>query len=384
MISLGIHRREVGWSQTDRRSGTDRIRCRSPMILPTCDAGCWTVAPIQNTKRARREPPVNGSEGHTRRFTFLLVPNFPMLAFSSAVEPLRIANWLSGRQLYEWCVLTSDGHPVPASNGLLLSPHAAIDGVPPPPLLLVGAGVDGCFFSDERVFMWLRALARQGMTLGAFGTGTWLLARAGVLAGHRCTLHWEDIRSFREAFPNLAVTERLFEIDGRRMTCPGGTATMDLILKLVAEEHGREFASAIAEEFMQDQVRDGERSQRMDLIKRIGFNDPRLLSAILLMERHIEAPLSVAEISEACGASVRNLERLFRLCLSRSPTTYYRDIRLNAARQLLLHGSNSILDVAIATGFVSASHFARCYRTTFGHSPRDERSRARQTGPRIH
>ena len=314
-----------------------------------------------------------------RRFAFLLVPDFPMLAFASAIEPLRIANWLSGKWLYEWLVVTSDGKPVQASNGLLLTPHGSIRKVALPELLLVFAGVGGCFFRDERTFAWLRGLARRGVALGAIDTGSWLLARAGVLSGHRCTVHWEDISAFRDAFPDLDVTDNLFEVDGRRMTCSGGTATMDLVLRLVAEDHGREFAGSIAEEFMQEQVREGSRYQRMDLSKRTGISDPRLLSAIVAMEQHIEEPISLAEVSEACGSSVRNLARLFNVHLRRSPSTYYREIRLNAARQLLLHGSQSVLDVALSTGFVSASHFSRCYQATFGRSPRDERMQTRSS-----
>ena len=335
------------------------------------------MAPLDKANETDGRRVSTAAEPRPRQFAFLLVPNFPMLAFASAIEPLRIANWLSGNRLYEWLVATRDGKPVQASNGLLLTPHGSIKKVAPPELLLVCAGVGGCFFQDDRTFAWLRGLARRGAALGAIDTGSWLLARAGVLSGHRCTVHWEDIPAFRDAFPDLDVTDNLFEVDGRRMTCSGGTATMDFVLRLVAEDHGREFAGSIAEEFMQEQVREGSRYQRMDLSKRTGISDPRLLSAIVAMEQHVEEPISLAEVGEACGSSVRNLERLFTIHLRRSPSAYYREIRLNAARQLLLHGSWSILDVALSTGFVSASHFSRCYRTAFGRSPRDERMQSR-------
>ena len=325
-----------------------------------------------------REPAQDG-----RLFAFLLVPKFPMLAFSSAIEPLRIANWLAGRTLYRWQVLTVDGLPVPASNGLLLTPHTSIEHQTPD-LVFVGAGVDGCFYDNDRTFAWLRARNRDGAMLGAFDTGSWLLARAGVLDGSRCTVHWEDMASFRDAFPNLDVTDNLYEIDGRHLTCSGGTATMDLVLSLVTRDHGRELAGAIAEEFLQDHIRDGDRSQRMDVTKRMGISDSRLLSAIVQMEQNIEETLSLGEISVACGASVRNLERLFKIYLGCSPTAYYRKLRLNAARQLLLHGYDSVLDAALATGFVSPSHFARCYRASFGRSPRDDMMSLRFVGGEVH
>jgi len=324
-----------------------------------------------------------GGQQQSKLFTFLLVPKFPMLAFSSAIEPLRVANWISGRNLYDWQVLTVDGEPVMASNGLLLTPDGSIHDTLPE-MVLVGAGVDGCFYDDERVFVWLRTLDRKGATLGAFDTGTWLLARAGVLNGTRCTVHWEDKHFFRDSFPALNVTDNLYNIDRRRMTCSGGTATMDMVLSLVAIDHGRELAGAIAEEFMQDEVRDGARNQRLNLASRMATNDSRLLSAIMLMEQNIETPLTPAEIGSACGASVRNLERLFKIYLDCSPTTYYRELRLKAARQLLLHGSGSVLDVALATGFATASHFARCYRASFGRSPRDDRMVLRTNGREVH
>ena len=318
-----------------------------------------------------------------RLFTFLLVPKFPMLAFSSAIEPLRIANWLSGKTLYEWQGLTVDGEPVQASNGLMLTPNGSIRDAMPD-IVFVSAGVEGCFYDDERVFVWLRSLNRKGATIGAFDTGTWLLARAGVLNGTRCTVHWEDKSFFRDSFPELEVTDDLYNVDGRRLTCSGGTATMDMVLSLVASDHGRELAGAIAEEFMHDEVRDGARNQRLNLASRMATNDSRLLAAIVLMERDIETPLTPAEISHACGASVRNLERLFKIYLDCSPTTYYRELRLKAARQLLLHGSGSVLDVALATGFATASHFARCYRASFGRSPRDDRMVLRTNGRDVH
>lgn len=314
-----------------------------------------------------------------RLFTFLLVPKFPMLAFSSAIEPLRIANWVAGRTLYDWQVLTVDGAPVDASNGLLLGPHGSISNSTPQ-ILLVGAGVDGCFYENDRVFKWLRMLDRGGATLGAFDTGTWLLARAGVLNGVRCTVHWEDVVAFRASFPGLHVTESLYEVDGRYMTCSGGTATMDLMLSLIAADHGRELAGAIAEQFMQDQLRDGERHQRVNLASREATSDSRLLTAIDLMKKHIEEPLPLEEISRTSGASMRNLERLFRLHMQCSPTHFYREIRLRAARQLLLHGTGSVLDVALATGFVSASHFSRCYRTRYGRPPRVDQVSRRGNG----
>ena len=303
----------------------------------------------------------------------MLVPKFPMLAFSCAVEPLRIANWLSGKQLYEWFVATVDGQPVVASNGLRLEPNGTIAEVENPDIVMLGAGVDGCFYNERKLSAWLRAIARRGATICGFGTGTWILARSGILDGHRCTIHWEDILQLREQFPGLRVTDRIFEIDGKRLTSSGGTATMDLVLNLISLDHGVSLAAAIAEEFMQERIRDGSTHQRMRIRDRIGTTDRRLLAAIALMERTKVDPMSLQSISRDAGSSRRNLERLFDLHLGCSPTEYYRAMRLDAARQLLLHGSRSVLHAAVATGFASASHFTRCYKKRFGRPPRSDR-----------
>lgn len=304
---------------------------------------------------------------------FLLVPKFPMLAFSAAVEPLRIANWLSGRALYSWRLFTEDGRPVEASNGIPVMPHASIASIDRFPLMISCAGVDGCHYRSRRVFAWLRSLSRNGTEIGGIGTGAYLLARAGLLAGHRCTIHWEEFDNFQREFPDLEVTDSLYEMDRGIMTCPGGTAALDMMLRLIEARHGRDLAGEIAEEFIQHRIRDGHDPQRTPLQARLGIRDPRLIAAVDVMEDHIEEPLSLKEICSASGLSLRHLQRMFMTHFGRSPTSFYRDVRLRHARQMLLHGSQSILDVAVATGFVSGSHFTRRYRTLFGRTPRSER-----------
>lgn len=305
----------------------------------------------------------------------LLLQSFPMLAFSAAVEPFRIANWLSGRTLYTWRILTEDGLPAVASNGIAVSPHAAIDAREHHRLTLVCAGVGGCHYRSRRTFAWLRQLARQDNKIAGIDTGAYLLARAGLLDGRRCTIHWEELESFRQEFPGLEVTETIYEADGDRLTCPGGTAALDMVLHLIEARHGRDFAGQIAEEFIQHGFRDADDPQRMSLRSRTGVRDERLLSAVAAMEAHIEEPLSLGEICERSDLSLRHLQRLFMTTFKRSPTDFYREIRLRHARQMLLHGSQSILDVAIASGFVSGAHFTRRYRAMFGHSPSRERHR---------
>ncbi|MDX1711260.1 MAG: GlxA family transcriptional regulator [Rhodovibrionaceae bacterium] len=313
-------------------------------------------------------------------FGFLLVPKFSMLAFTSALEPLRAANNISGERLFAWRVITVDGGPVAASNGVgglgqsSIAEEEAHAASNLPDTLIVVSGDRAHEFNDRQTLNWLRWMARQGVRLGAVSTASYLLARAGLLDGYQCTIHWETLAAFTEEFPDLDVTDEVFEIDRNRLTCSGGTASMDMMLSLIGLEHGRELATGVAENFMHERIRDTHDHQRMALRTRLGISHPKLLSVISLMEEHLEEPLSRAELAERAGLSTRQLERLFRKYLSRTPTRYYLELRLHKARQLLAQTSMSVLDVALACGFVSASHFSKCYREYFDRTPREERN----------
>ena len=307
-------------------------------------------------------------------YGFYLYPRFPMLAFTSAVEPLRSANRLAGRELYQWKIISRSGDPVAASSGIEVVPHFSIDDAETLPNLVVIAGISAHTFDDKRVIAWLRKIERRGCRLGALSTGTYLLAKAGLLDGHRCTIHWENLTGFREDFPKLEITGELFEIDRKRFTFSGGTATLDLMLSLITQDHGRELATRVAEQFIHERIRDTHDRQRMNLRGRLGISHPKLLKVVELMEENLEEPLARAELARLTGLSIRQLERLFRKYMGRTPTRYYQELRLNRARTLLTQTSLSVLDVALACGFVSASHFSKCYREFFAKTPREERA----------
>lgn len=308
-----------------------------------------------------------------QQYAFFLHPHFSMLAFTSAVEPLRAANRLSGRKLYSWLIISRDGKPVAASNGIEVVPHAGIDDVGQLSNVIVVAGLNAHLHADKRLFAWLRKLERQGCRMGALSTGSYTLARAGLLDGYRATIHWENLDGFREDFPELEVTSELFEIDGNRFTCSGGTAALDLMLSLIALEHGRDLATQVAEQFIHERIREAHDQQRMSLRGRLGISHPKLLKVIEMMEQNLEEPLPRSALARANGLSTRQLERLFRKYLNRTPTRYYLELRLHRARALLSQTSLSVLDVALACGFVSASHFSKCYREFFAKTPREER-----------
>ncbi len=315
----------------------------------------------------------NPSGPAKRPVSFYLEPSFGMLAFVAAVEPLRVANRLSGRNLYSWQVITRDGEPVRAANGMQQQADAAIDQVKATPLLLILGHHDPHHHRDPKVLNWLRELDRRGSILGGLDTGAYVLAQADLLTRRRCTVHWENRAGMVESFPDLVISNRLFEIDGPRLTCAGGTAALDLMLYLIERQEGRDLAMAVSEMFMHGRLRDASVPQRLSLESRTGIRQPRVLDAIALMEANIEQPLTVTEISDAIGITKRQLERLFQAYLKTTPSRYYMAARLNHGRQLMEQTALSITEVALASGFVSPGHFSRCYRGRFGHPPRQTR-----------
>ncbi len=310
---------------------------------------------------------------------FFMIPNFSMIAFASAIEPLRLANRLGEKALYEWALISRDGGPVTASNGISINPHFSMSELDAGTAkqrvstLIMVSGVGAEVYDDQETFAWLRRLDRRGADIGALCTASHLLARAGLLDGRVCTLHWENIPSFRETYPDIEVTDDLFKIDGNRFTCSGGTAALDLMLHLIRAEHGEELANRVSEECILDRVRGGHDHQRMPLAVRLGVDNRRLIDSIHLMETHLEEPLSQVELAAAVGISRRQLERLFRRHMGRPPNRHYMQLRLDRARKLLLQTDMTVVDVAMACGFVAASHFAKCYRQFYGLTPRQAR-----------
>lgn len=314
------------------------------------------------------------------RLGFLLTPYYSMIAFASAIEPLRMANRLSGSELYQWVTYTVDGEAVVASNGLEIRPDAPIAQASDLNTLFVCSGLDVEAASERSTITWLRKMSQQRMNFGALCTGSHVLARAGLLDGYRCTIHWENIASMREAFPRVVVSYELFEIDRDRFTSAGGTAPLDMMLNLITQQIGTDIATAISEAFACERIRGRHDRQRIPLQLRLGTSQPKLIETVSIMESNIEEPIGLDELARHVGVSRRQLERLFQKHLNCVPTRYYLELRLARARQLLLQTSISIVDVAFACGFVSAPHFSKCYRDYYGIPPREER---RLRGTRI-
>ncbi len=308
-----------------------------------------------------------------QKLGFYLRPRFSMMSFAAAIEPLRAANRLSGKQLYEWHIFSTRTGPVEASNGIAVIPERRFDEVERFPTVIVCSGIGAERLRDEKLFAWLRRLSRQGAQLGAISGGAYALARAGLLAGRRCTLHWEHIPGFTEEFPDIAVSDELFEIDGPVFTCAGGSASLDMMLHLIASQYDHDLAAAVSEQFIHDRIRDSSDRQRMALRMRLGLSHPKLVGAIAVMEENLEEPVSPEALARVIELSNRQLERLFRKYLHCTPARYYLDLRLKRARSLLRQTTMSVLDVAVACGFASASHFSKRYRDLFDRTPRTDR-----------
>ena len=244
--------------------------------------------------------------------------------------------------------------------------------------VFVCGGTNIEFKVSKPVTAWLREKAKERTPVGAICTGTFILAEAGLLKDYRCTIHWENMIGLRERFPELVISPDVFEVDRDRYTCAGGSAAMDMMVYLIAQQHGWELATEIAEEFLVERIRGRNDRQRLPLRLQLGASQPRLAEAVAFMEANIEELISLDEIAGHVGLSRRQLERLFQKYLHCVPTRYYMRLRLMHARQLLLQTSMPIVEIAFASGFVSTPHFSKCYREHFGIPPRDERKAHRR------
>jgi transcriptional regulator GlxA family with amidase domain len=321
----------------------------------------------------------------TRTIGFLLIDGFAMMSFASAIEPLRAANVLAGRALYEWVTIGVHRREVTASTGLGVHTHHLVGADIDVDTLFVCAGGNPATFADKATLQWLRRLARRGVQIGGVSGGPFILARAGLLDGHRCTIHWEHFPAFAESFPDLNVRRSLYVIDRNRLTCAGGVAALDMMHALITEQHGRRLADAVGEWFLQTEIRLGGGAQRRSLQDRYATSNARLLTALELIEDHIEHPLDRRDLSAAAGVSVRQLERLFAAHLGKTLDRHYHKVRLDHARMLLRQTTLSVSEVGLASGFKSASHFSRMFKEQFGYAPTRERAggTARQHAPDI-
>ncbi|MFT5721557.1 MAG: AraC family carnitine catabolism transcriptional activator [Motiliproteus sp.] len=298
--------------------------------------------------------------------TFLLLPEYGMVSLLSAIEPLRIANRLGERQVFRWQCLSASDEPVMASNGMALQPCLNMNLASSPRNLFVNASFHPEHNLDDKIIQWLRRLNMKGYVIGALDTGCYLLAKAKILENRRITLHWEAKAAFKEQHSGLVVTNEIFEIDGKCITCAGGTAASDMVLHLISGYCGSELAKKVCDQLVKNGMREQTEQQTMGWMKQLNIYHPKLLKALELMTENIEAPLSSQEIANLLAISMRQLERLFTKHCESTPSEYYLHLRIDHARQLLLDSSLSISEIAFASGFSSVTHFSRSYRKRHG------------------
>lgn len=305
----------------------------------------------------------------TRTYAFILVPGFTLLAFSSAVEPLRIANQLSQQPLYKWQLFSETGAPVASSSGISVCVDAALAPLARDTLAFVCSGNPPSAAASAAIVATLQRHARFGGTVGGICTGAVALAKAGLLAEQPFTLHWENQPAFCEDFPELVPTESMFEIAGKIMTCGGGAASTDMLLEVIAQDHGAEFAAMVSEMCLRKVMVGTDREQRSSLSVLIRSRNPGLLSIVNLMKAHIEDPLTLEDLAVAAGYSRRHIERIFMSVLGETPGEYYRSLRLDHGRNLLSTTDMTLIEVAAACGFSSVSHFSKSFKARFGEAP---------------
>jgi transcriptional regulator GlxA family with amidase domain len=312
------------------------------------------------------------------RIAFVLAPQFPMLAFAAALDPLRVANRLSEKPLFEWLLASVDGRPVMASNGIPVEVQATLDALHDIDLVVVCVGLEPLQFGRQhKIHHQLRRLAHHGAVIGAISCGTFVLAEAGLLAGRRATVHWEYDELFRKRYPTLDLSRELFVVDRDVFTCCGGTAALDMMLHFVREAFGVLLAQAVAEQFIYPRIRDEEEDQRTAIQNRYAVASPRLAQVIGIMEATLEEPVPLSELARRVGISVRQVERLFKDQVGMGPSVFYLQRRLERARTLLRQTLQPIREVAVECGFGSTAHFSHAYKKAFGLPPTRERVNAR-------
>ncbi len=324
-------------------------------------------SPIRALHKVTRPSSLPASD--TARFTFLLLDGFTHLALASALEPMRVANAALGRSAYTWRIVSASGAPVSCSNGLTVLVDEAYAPLSRGETLIVVGGPATAQRADPWLSTALRREAAHGVRLGALCLGVYALARAGLLDGEDCAVHWSLVEGFAEAFPDARITRGAFVV-GKRLTSAGGAVAADLMLHVIAEAHGPDLAARVADQMVCNGVRSPRSQQKVSVQSRYGMRNPRLVRVLTSMEANLETPLTAQEIADIAAMSVRQTERLFARYLKTTPMAFYMKMRLEKAHRLLSQTEMSVTEVAIACGYQSSSHFTKSFRATYGVTPR--------------
>ncbi|WP_423822824.1 GlxA family transcriptional regulator [Salinisphaera sp. SPP-AMP-43] len=314
-----------------------------------------------------------------RTVSVWLLPKFSMLALFCLLEPLRVANRF-GRALFAWELLSVDGQPVTASNGVTLSVDGATDGLPRGEMLAVVSSYEAEVAVGDEHLAWLRRVAAQGKLICGLETAAFVMARAGVLAGHRVALHWESVPAFQEEFPGLEISPARYVFDGARLTGSGGTTSLDMMLDWLEQMHGTTLSASVARQLMHRR-QSAEPEPGEDATIQRNTSPTAVAKALAIMEATVDSPLPLATLGQRVGKSPRQLTRLFKTHVGQSPQRHYLTIRLDHAQRILAESRLSVTQTAVATGFEHLAHFSRVYTARFGESPRQTARRGTRASP---
>lgn len=324
-------------------------------------------------------PQVLAPDQAGRTVSVWLLPKFSMLALFCLLEPLRVANRF-GRPLFAWELLSSDGAPVTASNGVTLTVDGATDSLPRGEMLAVVASYEAEVTVTGGQLSWLRQVAAQGKLICGLETAAFIMARAGVLRGHRVALHWESAPAFQEEFPDLEISPARYVFDGTRLTGSGGTTGLDMMLDWLEQMHGAALSASVARQLMHRR-QPAETEPHAVTEARRNRSPTAVAKALAIMEATVSAPLSITTLGQRVGKSPRQLTRLFKAHVGASPRRHYLTIRLDHAQRILAESRLSVTQAAVATGFDHLAHFSRAYKTRFGETPRETARRGTLTTP---
>lgn len=302
-------------------------------------------------------------------FRFLVADGFSLHSLTSAIAPLTVLNRMFGRSLYSWSCVSEQNEPVHSECGFKFESDPITPRETSSDALIVCDGINGVEFYSANTLKMLRLHAATGRIVGSFGNGGYALAQAGLLSGKRFTIHWAHHKTLTENYPFLEPSDRVFEIDRNVMTSAGGLAAMDLTLALISRNFGASTARQVAEHCLYTHPRTEHDTQRAPLSAVLDTRNQILINAVQKMRENLEFPLELDELAVDQGVSRRQLERLFRKYLNRTPGQYYKELRLQHARRLLHETDLPVAEIAFACGYNSISSFGKGFRSLYGTGP---------------
>ncbi len=318
---------------------------------------------------AKSEATIFTPETDPLSVTMLVFSGCSIMCVASAVDPLRAANRIAGRTVFDWKLVSTDGDAPVTTSGLPVAVSGRFDPRSRTDVLVAIGGFGTRHETSSSLVAGFRRAARSARAVGGVEAGGWLLGHAGLLEGRAATTHWEDFEDFATTFPGADVRPDRYVIDGPVFTTGGASPTFDLMLHLVRSRLGMAAALDVASVFIYDQARAATDAQPLVSLGRLYGYDPRVAQAIRLMEAHVDRPLTVSAIARRCGVTARTLETAFSRAIGETPGAYSLRLRLNAARRLVLDTAEPMADIAARTGFSSASAFSRAFSRAFGTAP---------------